>query len=149
MILLTRKEYAEVLDHMKLEKTRVECWVKVHELFRMLADHIKGLSGEIDRRLKSGIEIDKINAFISRHGLWLYEEAKALAYINYLLVTNKLCRGCFEGGEIVELAGDGFCQRHKGVAEPASEIHAEFREWAGSALRSERRLYIGGLLIVV
>jgi DNA-binding transcriptional ArsR family regulator len=149
MILLTRKEYSEVLDHMKLEKTTAECCVKVHELYRMLADHIQGLSGEIERRLRAGVEINEINKFISRHGLWLYEEAKALTKINYLLVADKLCRVCFERGELVELGGDGFCQRHKGVAEPASEVHAEFREWARSALRSERRLYIGGLLIMV
>jgi DNA-binding transcriptional ArsR family regulator len=143
---LSRREYDEVFDHLKVDKARMEGWVKVHELYRMLAEHIQGLSGEIDRRLKAGVEISEINNFISRHGLWLYEEAKALTYINYLLVANKLCRSCFERGEIAELV-DEFCTNHKGVAELASEVHAEFREWARSALPSRKRIYVNGLII--
>jgi DNA-binding transcriptional ArsR family regulator len=143
-ITLARDEYGEVFDHLKVEESRVRETVRVHELWCLLADHVQGLSGEIERRLRAGVEIGEINKFVSRHGLWIYEEAKALTYINYLVVTDRLCRGCFGEGNIAEL---GSCQRHN--AEPASEVHAEFREWVGSALRSERRLYIGGLLIVV
>jgi DNA-binding transcriptional ArsR family regulator len=141
---LARDEYGEVFDHLKVEESKVRETVRVHELWRLLANHVQGLSGEIERRLKAGVEIGEINKFVSRHGLWIYEEAKALTYINYLVVTDRLCRGCFGEGNIAEL---GSCQRHN--AEPASEVHAEFREWARSALHSERRLYIGGLLIVV
>jgi hypothetical protein len=139
---LARDEYGEVFDHLKVEESRVRETVRVHELWRLLADHIQGLSGEVERRIKAGVEIGEINRFVSRHGLWIYEEAKALTYINYLVVTDRLCRGCFGEGNIAEL---GSCQRHN--AEPASEVHVEFREWAGSALHSRKRIYVNGLII--
>jgi len=141
---ITRREYPEIFMHRKLEKDLDE--VQVHELWRLLAEHVQGLSGEIDRRIRAGIEISEINKFISAHNSFSYDEAKALAKINYLLINNKLCKDCFKQHKLVEINEGGVCPKHKRKVEPTSDVLNELREWLHSG---GKRLYIEGLIIYI
>jgi hypothetical protein len=141
---VTRNEFPEIFVHRKAEPGTQLLKVQVHELWRMLAEHIQGLGGEIDRRLKSGIEPSEINKFISAHTSYSYEEAKALAKINYLLVNNKLCKDCFRQYKLVEISEGGVCPKHKRKVEPASDVLSEFRDWLHSG---GKRIYINGIMI--
>jgi predicted Zn-ribbon and HTH transcriptional regulator len=141
---ITRREYPEIFMHRKLEKDLDE--VQVHDLWRLLAEHVQGLSGEIDRRIRTGIEISEINKFISAHSSFVYDEAKALAKINYLLINNKLCKDCFRKHRLVEIGRRGICPECKKEVEPASDVLNELREWLHSG---GKRIYIEGLIIYI
>lgn len=143
---ISRKEFPEVFLHQKVEPGTQLLKVQVHELFRLLAEHIRGLSGEINRRLKSGIEPSEINKFISAQSSFVYEESKALIKINYLLVNNKLCRECFKQYKITEIGEEGICPRCEKEVEPASHLLTEFRDWLHSG---GKRLAIDGLIIYI